>query len=84
MVKRPREQVDYRIQPDALGPAPKGVDADERNSRWLAYTAMAHGLDRLRLLCLWDGKDGDNTARMIDLVERIAGAPPTVIDPASL
>jgi hypothetical protein len=86
-VVRQDRGVEYRIQPEALGPAPAGTSIYDRNNRWLAYTAMAHGLDRLRVLCLWDRQAGDGpggTKDMVDLVGRLAGTASAIIDPAAL
>ena len=70
-----------RIMPDALGPLPrdqsgKPSDPFERCNRWLLYSALAQGLDRLRFICLWNGSDGDGaggTAHMVKEVTRRTG-----------
>lgn len=70
-----------RILPDALGPLPrdregKPGDPYERCNRWLLYTAVAQGPDRLRFICLWDGGGGDGaggTAHMVKEVARRTG-----------
>jgi hypothetical protein len=67
-----------RIMPDALGPPPRDRDGKpgnpyERCNRWLLYSALAQGRDRLRFICLWDGNGGDGaggTAHMIEEVKR--------------
>ncbi len=51
--------VDFLIQEDRVGPVPKGDDAYERSNRWALYSALGHGIDRLRLILLWDGRIGD-------------------------
>lgn len=48
-----------RIMPDELGPLPQGADAYERCNIWLLESALIHGPDKLRFLCLWNGLDGD-------------------------
>jgi hypothetical protein len=65
-----------RAMPDALGPAPTGVDPFERCNRWMLCTALALGNARFRLIALWDGADADGpggTAHMIREVQRRAG-----------
>ena len=70
-----------RIIPDELGPLPREcngnpTDPFERCNRWLLYSALAQGLDRLRFICLWNGGGGDGaggTANMFRQVTRRAG-----------
>ncbi|MCM3903946.1 MAG: hypothetical protein ND866_19775 [Pyrinomonadaceae bacterium] len=65
-----------RIMPDELGPLPKGVDPFERCNLWLLYTALSHGIDKVRFICLWDGGGGDGpggTAHMYQEVKRRTG-----------
>jgi hypothetical protein len=48
---------------------------------------MTYGLDRLRVLCLWNRQSGDGaggTEDLVKLVGELAGATPVVIDPTSL
>jgi len=42
--------------PQVLAPGPG--DIYTRCNRWLLDTALAHGRERLRFICLWDGEDG--------------------------
>ncbi len=78
---RDRLPLPPRIMPDALGPPPsdrdgKPGDPYERCNRWLLYSALVHGLDRLRFICLWDGSGGDGaggTAHMVMEVTQRAG-----------
>lgn len=75
---RPRLQPgDLRILPQDLGPTPDGVNAYERANRWLLNTALAAaGPERVRFLCLWDGRNGDGpggTRHMLGVVERHTG-----------
>ncbi|WP_418320235.1 hypothetical protein [Piscinibacter sakaiensis] len=61
---------------DELGPTPPAVDRYERCNRWLLDSALAFGADRLRFLCLWDGKPGDGPGgvrHMIDAVQALGG-----------
>jgi hypothetical protein len=70
-----------RIMPDALGPPPSDShgnpgDPFERCNRWLLYSALACGLERLRFICLWNGRGGDGaggTAHMFKEVTRRTG-----------
>lgn len=64
---------------DALGtPPPKSEAASpyERCNSWLLYTALSHGVNKVRFLCLWDGQEGDGpggTAHMYNEVNRRTG-----------
>jgi hypothetical protein len=79
--------VDYRVQPEALGDPPPNSNIYDRNNRWLTYTAMAYGLDRLRVLWLLNRQSGDGsggTEDMVKLVSEVAGATPVIVDPTTL
>jgi serine/threonine protein kinase len=39
----------------------KGSDLYARNNLWMMHTALAWGPEKVRLICLWDGKEGDGT-----------------------
>lgn len=65
-----------RIMPDALGPLPldsHGTPGNpyERCNRWLLYSALSYGLDRMHFICLWDGGNGDGTGGTADMVEEV-------------
>lgn len=68
-----------RSAPTALGDPPQGSSASypyERCNLWLLYTALAHGPDKVRFLCLWNGAGGDGpggTAHMYSEVKRRTG-----------
>lgn len=65
-----------RIMPDELGPLPKGANAFERCNIWLLSTALAHGIDKVRFISLWDGGGSDGpggTAHMYNEVKRRTG-----------
>ncbi len=65
-----------QTMPEALGPTPPGVDPYERCNNWLLESALACGADKLRFLCLWDGKAGDGPGgarHMVDEVRRHGG-----------
>lgn len=57
-----KEQLPFppRSMLDELGPLPKGADSYERCNRWLLYTALASGIDKVRFICLWNGEGGDS------------------------
>jgi len=65
-----------RFMPTELGPLPRGVDAFERCNRWLLYSALARGIDKVRFVCVWNGGGGDGpggTAHMYNEVKRRSG-----------
>jgi len=65
-----------RVMPDELGPLPKGVSPFERCNLWLLYTALGHGVDKVRFICLWDGSGGDGpggTQHMYNEVKQRTG-----------
>jgi hypothetical protein len=43
-------------QPDSVGPPKEGDNVNERNNRWALYSALARGIDKVRLIAVWDGK----------------------------
>jgi hypothetical protein len=47
------------VMPDELGATPAGIDPYSRNNLWQLYSALSWGDERLRFVCLWDGKGGD-------------------------
>jgi hypothetical protein len=75
------------IMPDELGPAPDGVSVHDRCNRWILNTALSHGLPRASFVTLWNGEPGDGpggTDHMVELVHKLTGRRPIVIDPAKL
>jgi hypothetical protein len=65
-----------RVMPDELGPTAEDTSPFERCNLWLLYTALTHGPDKARLVCLWDGGGGDGpggTRHMVDEVKRRTG-----------
>ena len=67
-------------QPDNVG-APRDADnVHERNNRWALYSALARGIDKLRLIAVWDGKgetpkdlDARLVKHMVDLTRDTGG-----------
>jgi tetratricopeptide (TPR) repeat protein len=73
--------------PDELGPAPEGVDVHDRCNRWMLNSALSRGLRRLSFITLWDGAPGDGpggTEDMVELVRKLTGHQPIVIDPKTV
>jgi tetratricopeptide (TPR) repeat protein len=62
-----------------LGEPPEFADrgyAYERCNRWLLYTALAWGVEKVHFICLWNGAGGDGpggTAHMYESVARRTG-----------
>ncbi|HET9911682.1 MAG TPA: tetratricopeptide repeat-containing protein [Anaerolineales bacterium] len=48
--------VDEYYQPDCVGLPKQGDNIHERNNRWALYSALTRGIDKVRLIALWDGK----------------------------
>ncbi len=48
--------VDEFYQPDSVGLPKAGNNVHERNNRWALYSALARGIDNVRLIAVWDGK----------------------------
>ncbi len=64
------------IMPRELGPTPDTVDPYERNNLWQLNTALSFGPEKVRFICLWDGKGGDGpggTKHMHDEVLKHSG-----------
>jgi len=82
--------VDEFYQPDHVGPPKEGDNVYERNNRWALYSSLIKGIDKVRLIALWDGKNemsGDLDVRlikhMVDLM-RDTGGIVEQINPAKL
>ena len=67
-------------QPDCVGLPKEGDNVHERNNRWALYSALARGIDRLRLIAVWDGKaeaprdlDARLVKHMVDLMRDMGG-----------
>lgn len=77
---RSNKQVNFHFQADRVGKARIGVDPYYRNLRWTLYCSLQLGIDRLRLIALWDGKsdtacdeDGKRVSEMIRQMRDIGG-----------
>ena len=74
------------VMPEELGPAPAGVSIHDRCNRWILYSALSQGLRRASFITLWNGEPGDGpggTQNMIELVRKLTGRQPLIIDPAT-
>ena len=72
--------VDELYQPDCVGLPKEGDNIHERNNRWALYSALARGIDKVRLIALWDGKgevardlDARLVRHMVDLMRDMGG-----------
>jgi tetratricopeptide (TPR) repeat protein len=77
----------FRVMPDGLGPAPEGIDFYDRCNRWMLYSGLSNGLAKVSFITLWDGKPGDGpggTEHLVELVRKLTGRQPVLIDPATL
>lgn len=74
------------VMPEELGPTPDNANPYERSNLWQLHTALSLGPEKVRFICLWDGKGGDGpggTKHMYDEVLKRSGQV-RVIDPAEL
>ncbi len=75
------------VMPDELGPTPQGVSVHDRCNRWILYSALSMGLRRASFVAVWDGEPGDGpggTQHMVELVSKLTGRNPEIIDPAKV
>jgi len=73
--------------PDDLGPAPEGINFYDRCNRWMLYSGLSNGLAKVSFITLWDGKPGDGpggTEQIVELVRKLTGRQPVLIDPSTL
>ena len=56
---RDNPNVTIRLQPDHVGSTRNGDSPYERNNRWALYSTLIYGIERVRLIVLWDGKTTD-------------------------
>ncbi|HEY9729199.1 MAG TPA: SLATT domain-containing protein [Chroococcales cyanobacterium] len=63
--------VTLHLQPDRLGEVPDGENAFSRNNRWALYSTLMYGIERVRLVVLWDGKGGDAPGGTGDMVQQV-------------
>ena len=72
--------VDEFYQPEQVGLPKEGDNVHERNNRWALYSALVHGVDKARLIAVWDGKgetskdlDARLVKHMVDLMRDTGG-----------
>lgn len=63
--------VTFHFQPERLGALPKGDNPFSRNNRWAFYSTLMYGIDKVRLIVLWDGKGGDGPGGTQDMVNQV-------------
>lgn len=75
---RNNPKVNLYYQQERVGRARDGMDPYERNARWALYASLVLGIDKLRLVALWDGKsetaedeDGKHVGAMVDHAQRM-------------
>ena len=64
-------QVKIHLQLERIGTVPIGDNPFERNNRWALYSSLIYGIDKLRLVVLWDGKGGDGRGGTGDMVKQV-------------
>ncbi len=77
---RNHRNVNIYYQANRLRPAKAGVDPYERNIRWTLYSSLILGIDKVRLIALWDGqtdanqdKDGKLVSGMVSQMRHLGG-----------
>jgi tetratricopeptide (TPR) repeat protein len=67
-------------QPDSVGLPKDDDNVHERNNRWSLYSALSRGIDKMRLIAVWDGKsetskdlDARLVKHMVDLMRETGG-----------
>jgi hypothetical protein len=60
-----------RFQMERLGNPKQGDDLYKRNNRWALYSSLISGIDKVRLIALWDGKTSEATDRDVKLVKHM-------------
>ncbi len=59
------------VMPDELGPTPETEDPYERDNRWMIDQASRFGPDKVDLVCLWNGEQGDGPGGAQHMMEEI-------------
>lgn len=77
---RSNSRVHFHYQKDRVGLPADGTDIYTRNIRWTLYCSLQLGIDKLRLIALWDGKsdaasddDGNRVANMVNQMRDMGG-----------
>jgi len=58
-------------QPDCVGLPKEGDNPHDRNNRWALYSALERGIDKVRLVAVWDGKGGASSELDVRLVQHM-------------
>jgi tetratricopeptide (TPR) repeat protein len=80
--------VDEYYQHELVGDPREGDDPCERNNRWALYSSLSRGIDKVRLIALWNDKSKLQTHRDAHLVQhmvelmRDTGGQVEIINPA--
>lgn len=64
-------QVKIHLQLKEIGAVPNGENPFERNNLWALSSSLIYGIDRVRLVVLWDGKEGDGRGGTGDMVKQV-------------
>ena len=67
--------VDEHYQSERVGPPKPDDDPYERNNRWALYSSWVRGVDKVRLIALWNGRGGrmkDRDARLVQHMVALA------------
>jgi tetratricopeptide (TPR) repeat protein len=77
---RNHPNVSIRLQSDHVGKPKEGINPYERNNRWALYSSLLLGIDKVRLIALWDGVtssrqdlDGKLVHNMVEQMRRVGG-----------
>jgi tetratricopeptide (TPR) repeat protein len=76
---RNHPNVNINFQLDHVGKPKSGDDPYERNNRWALYSSLIQGVDRVRLIALWDGKvagsdrDGALVGHLVEEMRLVGG-----------
>jgi tetratricopeptide (TPR) repeat protein len=65
--------VDEFYQHECVGLPKEGDNVHERNNRWALYSALARGIDKVRLIAVWDGKNEASKDLDVRLVKHMVG-----------
>ena len=63
--------VDEFYQPDQVGLPKEDDNVHERNNRWALYSALMRGIDKVRLIAIWDGKNDQTEDLDVHLVKHM-------------
>lgn len=77
---RNNPDVNVLLQSEYIGEAKPGLNIYERNNRWAIYGSLLEGIDKVRLIALWDGKverpadlNGQLVLHMVEQMRNLGG-----------